>query len=368
MKIILNGSTHEIGINGNDDGANISLASFSLEGMKYAKHRNDVRISVKLLNKGSKKGEGLKGTLSAFRKSSVVSVAETVFSPADVNETVKSKSDFVFHTVTDTTVIERFKLTITDASNNSWTEFFEVPVYRNDLPEIKDFQIADGRKVIVTGRGTGADTIHLGTGNGNGVANPGETIIILIKDGNLLRRSEILVSDELLNTRGENKKMSDYWGTYDHVGGSAKYSAAVVSSLIMGEKTLSTLVEYWMPDAPDHIIKQGIVNIKVTGIDKTPPSVDWVKVTVDNTIMLKLTDGSEIKQVTAKLSLKSDPEVNFTAVLNNDGLNGDGVKGDCIFSYRMPIKGFGFYTMDIAATDSFANRIDVKAPGIFVLH
>jgi hypothetical protein len=49
-------------------------------------------------------------------------------------------------------------------------------------------------------------------------------------------------------------------------------------------------------------------------------------------------------------------------------LDGDKVKGDFIFSYRMPIKGFGFYTMEITAADSFENRIDVKAPGIYVLH
>jgi hypothetical protein len=368
LKIVFNGSTHEIGINSNDAAANIIVDSYSVGGMKYAKHGNDVKISVKLLNKGLKKGENLKGTLTAFKKSSVVSVAETVFGTVNVNETVNSKSDFVFHTVSDTAVIERFKLTINDSNNNSWTEYFEVPVFRNDLPELKDFQIADGRKVIVASQGTGVDTVLIGTGNGDGIPNPGETIVILVKDGGLLRRSEILVSDELLNASGENKRLSDYWGTYDHVGGSAKYSAAVVSSSIKGEKTLCTLVEYWMPDAPNHIIKQGIVNLKVTGSDRTPPSVDWVKVTGDNTIMLKLTDGSEIKHVTAKLSLKSDPNAIYTAELNNDGLNGDKVKGDFIFSYRIPIKGFGFYTMEISAADSFENRIDVKAPGIYVIH
>jgi poly(3-hydroxybutyrate) depolymerase len=368
LKIVFNGSTHEIGINSTDAAANIILESYSVEGMKYAQHGNDVRISVKLLNKGLKKGENLKGTLSAFRKSSVVTVAETVFGTVNVNEIVRSKSDFVFHTVSDTTVIERFKLTITDGNNNSWTEFFEVPAFRKDLPELKDFQVADGRKVVVASQGTGIDTLMLGTGNGDGIPNPGETIVILVKDGDQLRRCEILVSDGLLNSRGENKRFSDYWGTYDHVGGSAKYSAAVISSSVKGEKILSALVEYWMPDAPNHIIKQGIVNLKVTGIDKTPPSVDWVIVTGDNTIMLKMTDGSEIKHVTAKLSRKSDPNDKYTAELNNDGLDGDKVKGDFIFSYRMPIKGFGFYTMEITAADSFENRIDVKAPGIYVLH
>jgi hypothetical protein len=359
---------HEIGINRGDDAANISLESYTIENMRYAKHKNDVRIRITLLNKGMQKAEGVKATLAAFRKSAVVSSGESGFNTININGTQKSSSAFVFRTVSDTTVIERFKLTITDSNNNSWTEFFEVPVFRGDLPVLNDYQIADGRKVIVAGRGNGKDTLILGTGNGDGVANPGETISILIKDGNMLRRSEILVSDELLNVNGENRRLSDYWGSYDHVGGSAKYSAPVVSSLIKGDKTISTLVEYWMPDAPDHIIKQGIVNLKVTGNDKTPPSVDWAKISGDNTIMVKLTDGSGIKQVGVKISLVNDPKVSSSFILNNDGINGDRVKGDLIFSCKIPGKGFGFYTMDISAVDSFDNRAEVKNSGIYVIH
>lgn len=368
LKIELNGSLHEIGINRGDDAANISLESYTLENMQYAKHKSDVRIRITLLNKGMQKGEGVKATLSAFRKSVIVSSGESVFKTININETQKSTSEFRFSTLSDTTVIERFKLTITDRNNSSWTEYFEVPVFRGDLPVMNDFQIADGRKVIVAGKGNGTDTLILGTGNGDGVANPGETISILVKDGDKLRRSEILVSDELLNPNGENKRLSDYWGTYDHVGGSAKYSAAVISSSIKGDKTLSTLVEYWMPDAPNHIIKQGIVNLKVTGSDKTAPSVEWSKVAGDNTIMVKLTDGSGIKQVSVKLSLVSDPKVNGIYVLNNEGINGDRVSGDLVFSYKIPVKGFGFHTLDITASDSFDNKIELRTPGIFVVH
>jgi len=368
LKIDFNGSLHEIGINRTDDAANISFGSYTIENMKYAKHKSDVRIRITLLNKGMKKGEGVKATLSAFRKSSVVSTGESFYNIIDINGTQKSTSDFVFRTLTDTTIIERFKLTITDRNNNSWTEYFEVPVFRGDLPVLNDYQVADGRKVIVAAKGAGADTLILGTGNGDGIANPGETISILVKDGDKLRRSEILSADDLLNVNGENKRLSDYWGTYDHVGGSAKYSAAVVSSSVKGDKTLSMVVEYWMPDAPDHIIKQGIVNLKVTGNDKTPPSVDWAKITGDNTIMIKLTDGSGIKQVGVRISLVNDPKVISSFILNNEGINGDRVNGDLIFSYKIPVKGFGFCNMEISASDSFDNKIEFKAPGIYVVH
>ena len=285
-----------------------------------------------------------------------------------MNQIMKAKSDFVFRTYSDTSIIERFILTISDRNNNTWTEYFEVPVFRSNLPEFTDFQIADGRELIVAARGNGSDTIVLGIGNGDGIVNPGETIAILVRDGGMYRRTEILSGDDFLNQMGENKRMSDYWGTYDHVGGSAKYSAAVVASSGAENKTLTALVEYWMPDYPDHIIKQGIVRLRVAGTDKTPPSADWVKVTGDNTIMVKLTDGSEIRKVTAKLILKSDPKVFLTADLNNDGILGDRAKGDFIFSFKLPIRGFGFYNMEITAIDSFSNKMDTKVPGVFVVH
>jgi len=368
LRIEFNGSMHEIGINSSGDDANVCLASYSIEGTKFARHGSDVRISISLLNKGLQRAEGVVATLTAFRKSAVVSRSEVLLGNINMNEILKAKSDFVFRTYSDTTIIERFRLTISDRNNKNWTEYFEVPLFKSDLPEFTDFQIADGREVIVAGSGTGTDTIVLGMGNGDGIVNPGETIAILVKDGDNYRRTEILAGDNLLNPRGENKRMSDYWGTYDHVGGSAKYSAAVVSSSDPGNNILTTLVEYWMPDYPNHIIKQGIVSFSVSGTDKTPPSVDWVKVTGDNTIMVKMTEGSEIRKVAAKLILQNDPKVFFIADLNNDGIIGDMVKGDFIFSYKIPIRGFGFYNMEITATDSFSNKMEVKTPGVFVVH
>ncbi len=368
LRIEFNGSIHEIGINKPGDDANVRMASCDLEGTNFAVHGSDVKISVSLLNKGLQEAKGIVATLTAFRKSAVVSEAVVKFGNIKMNQILKAKSDFVFRTDADTTIIERFILTISDSNNNIWTEYFEIPVFRSNLPELMDFQISDGKEVIVAGRGDSADTLVLGIGNGDGIVNPGETITILVKDGDKYRRTEILSADDFMNQKGENKRMSDYWGTYDHVGGSAKYSAAVVSSSGSENKTLSALVEYWMPDYPDHIIKQGIVRFRVAGTDKTPPSVDWVKVAGDNTIMVKLTDGSEITKVTAKLILRNDPKVFLTADLNNDGILGDRAKGDFIFSYKLPVRGFGFYNMEIMAIDSFSNKMETKVPGVFVVH
>jgi poly(3-hydroxybutyrate) depolymerase len=368
LKISFNGSAHEIGINRGNDKTNICIASYTIENMKYAKHTEDVKITISLLNKGIQKGEGLRASLTAFRKSAVVTRSESDFGTVNMNETVKSNSEFVFHTVTDTTVIERFKLTIKDRNNNKWSEYLEIPVFKKNLPEIKDFQIADGRKVIFANQGNGIDTVALGTGNGDGVANPGESIVVLAKDGDKLRRAEFLVYDPMLNKHGENKRLSDNWGTYDHVGGSAKYSVPVISSSCPSDYIINALVEYWIPDSPDHIIKQGLVNIKVSGKDKTPPSVEWIKVTGDNTLLVKLLDGSALNEVRARLSLKSDPMVAFIADLKDDGSSGDRVTDDNLFSYKIPYRRFGVYTLELSATDSDGNKSEMKAPGTFVVH
>lgn len=368
LKISFNGSIHEIGINKENGKPDLSLASFTVENMKFAKHLSDVKISIYLLNKGVQKGEGIRAKLTAFRKSAVVLKAEAGFGTINMNEIGRSKSEFIIRTVSDTTVIERFKLTITDKSNNMRIEYFELPFYSKDLPEINDFQIADGRKVIVAGSGTGADTLVLGTGNGDGVANPGESIAFLVKDGDMFRRTELLVSDNQFNVHGENKRLSDYWGAYDHVGGSAKYSVPVISSSCPENHVIDAVVEYWLPDYPNHIIKQGKVNIKVTGRDITPPSIEWIRVTGDNTILVKVIDGAEVMQVSAKLSFQGDPLKSFEAELKNDGLNGDISKDDNVFSFRIPVRGFGFYTAEVSATDSFGNNSNLKDNGILVLH
>ena len=99
-----------------------------------------------------------------------------------INKIAESKTPLVFHVNSDTIEIEKFRLTITDKFKNEWVEYFEIPLFKKDLPEIKEFEIADGRVVTVAKEGINEETIFLGKGNGDGVANPGESIVILAKE------------------------------------------------------------------------------------------------------------------------------------------------------------------------------------------
>jgi hypothetical protein len=94
----------------------------------------------------------------------------------------------------------------------------------------------------------------------------------------------------------------------------------------------------------------------------------WVKVNGDNIIQAKLSDGSAIKIVKARLILKTKPDSFLEFELKDDGKNGDIAESDNVFSYKVPEQKFGLYNIEVSATDSFGNSITKTAPGAFVIH
>ena len=98
------------------------------------------------------------------------------------------------------------------------------------MPEIKDFEIADGKIFTVAKSGTDVETVSLGSGNGDGIANPGESIVLFVKDQNKYWRTNLSFRDNYVNPFGVNTRMSDDWTPFDHVGASAKYSVPLISS------------------------------------------------------------------------------------------------------------------------------------------
>ena len=86
MKIPLNGSSHEIGINKKGDAANICIASVEIENMSWATHGKDVSIAIKLLNKGNSAGKKITANLSAIKSSTTIAQSESEFGTIAVNE------------------------------------------------------------------------------------------------------------------------------------------------------------------------------------------------------------------------------------------------------------------------------------------
>jgi poly(3-hydroxybutyrate) depolymerase len=367
LKITINGSIHEIGINKKAEKPDICIASFNLENVSWAIPHKEVAISIKLLNKGLTIGNTVRAILTATKSSTCILKSESTFGDIDINSVRACQVLYTFQVRADSIEIVKFKLSIQDKDKNEWTEFFEIPI-KKELPEIKDFVIADGKKLTVAQGGNNSETVFLGKGNGDGIANPGESIMILARDSNKYWRTNLCFSDKFLNPSGINIRLYDSWDNFDHVGESERFVMPVISSDCPDNHIIKLFAEYWLPDYPLHIIKEGSVNIIVHGNDKTPPQICWVSISGDNIIQVKLYDGSTIHSVKATLILKENPEKSFEIELNDTGMDGDMAESDNVFSKKISEQKFGFYRVVIEAIDSFGNRLIEEANHTYLLH
>lgn len=372
LKIMLNGDLHEIGINKKEDDANISVASWEIKNREWATHNKEAVLSVKLLNKGAGESGKLTAILEPFKQSAVVKNKESIIGNIKPGEVKDVPVEFTF-LVKDQVEMERLRLTIKDENGNQWTDFIDVPI-KTDSPERTDFIIADGKEFEVAAAGDDTVSVFLGKGNGDGIANPGESIVVLINDNGRLHRALLYETDPFINPAGIHIRKSDSWGSYDHVGASAKYSVPVIASEIPEGHTVKFFSEYWLPDYPYHIIKRGTVEIKVTGTDKTPPELKWVKMHGDNTIHANLYDGGEIKSVRAKFALTDTPDMagepvkSFEINLYDNGENGDRASSDRVFGSKIKEMGFGLYKVQIEAEDMYGNKMVKDWDEVMVIH
>ena len=367
LTIDLNGSAHEIGINKKTDKPNISIASLELQDVPWASTGKEVLLRVKVFNKGLSAAQNIRATLLATRANAEVVKGEASLPRIAVNELVALATPLSFRVPADSVEMERFKVRFQDDRKNEWIESFDVPL-RKVAPEIKDFLIADGKIFTVRKSGTDEETLMLGRGNGDGVANPGESIVILVKDQGKLWRSELMGSDPWINPFGISRRESDNWGAMDHVGGSAKYDLPVIASDCPENHPVEFFAEYWLPDYPFHRIRQGVVRFRVTGKDTTPPAIGRISITGDNVLQVSIEDGARAGDVKATLILQNDPAKIIETSLTDEGKNGDAAEDDRVFSARVPDQVYGIFRVVIEARDAFGNQSVQEAKETFVLH
>lgn len=365
LTIELDGSGHEIGINKKNDKPNLAIASVNVEGKPWATAGEETRVSLEILNKGLSAANNIRMEVSATRASATVTQGNYSIRNIDLNKTAKATFSFVVKP--DSIEMERFRLTLKDEKNNEWVEHFVIPL-QPKLNEITAFEIADGKTLIVADAGNSTDTVALGTGNGDGIANPGESIVVVIRDHGKLWRADLTGKDPYINPHGINIRKSDNWSSFDHVGASAKYDQPVISSECPQNHPVEFAVEYWLPEYPLHIIKRGFVRFNIKGNDTTPPSIEDVQLTGDNVFSVKLYDGGQIRQVRATLTDEKDPAKNVTIQLTDDGLNGDRVANDRVFSQTVPGQVFGIFKGVVDAEDAFGNKKHFEAQRTFVAH
>ena len=366
LVIQLDGSSHEIGINKKGDKPNIRIASVEVQNGGWITEGKDVSLSIQLVNKGLSVAKNVNAKLSAEKSNVTFKQGRSAFDNITAGEVRSGKANFTFQVKPGVEIV-RFKLAVQDENKNEWFDVIEMPV-KKDAPIIQEFEIADGKTFTVAKGGNDLETIVLGKGNGDGTANPGESIVILVKDAQKHWRTDLYAADPYVNPFGIAVRKSDYWGNYDHVGASAKFHIPLIASNCPENHAMEFFAEYWLPDYPLHTIRQGVVKIQIKGRDATAPQVQWLQVTGNNVIRAKIIDGSKLASVKAKLILKNDPTKSFEVELNDGGNTGDGAEGDNVFSKQIPADKFGIYRVVIEAIDSHGNKTNEERADDFVLH
>lgn len=171
ISLAVNGQYHQIGINEKNASPEIVFLSHQVDDKNiFLSHKKECGLKIRLLNRGGSMGSGIKVTLTTSAKGVTIAnpVAEAgsigkgqviwlpaAFKVTASNEPVADGSPFYV----------RFNLSITDKKGNTWQDEFDAPVFY-DVPEFTDIGIDDG------------DSEIFGSGNGNNIAEPGETIMI----------------------------------------------------------------------------------------------------------------------------------------------------------------------------------------------
>lgn len=201
----VNHERHQIGIFRKGDPPEITLLEYKVnEGGLFLDHKKECRISIRLLNRGGTAADKIKVILSTSKKG--VSVTEPSASLDRLESCTMAWIPMSFKVLASNDPPHdgspfriRFTLTISDNTGHTWTDEFDAPVYY-DVPEFTQIGIDDG------------DSDIFGSGNGNNIAEPGETVMIYeISDGS--RRLRLYYDDPYIDgERLYDEIQPDKWG------------------------------------------------------------------------------------------------------------------------------------------------------------
>ena len=104
---------------------------------------------------------------------------------------------------------------------------FEVPLFPAAGParQFTDFEIADGRAMTAWRHANEQAETVFGEGNRDGQAAPGESFVVLLKDGDAWRPAELFSNDPCLDT---GMRGADPWDYMDHQLASMPYTVSAV--------------------------------------------------------------------------------------------------------------------------------------------
>ena len=341
----LDGDVHEIGIS--DVAAPIlTLAGSRIVNAPRATAGQSLRLKLSLLNKGAAEARNVRASVKSPAPGVTVRTPRISLPRIAAGESAEVPEELLVEL--DDAGREMLRLLI----NLDGVDVpLDVPVFPKADP-IAGYVIADGTKLPVWQRAVQRSESVLGVGNGDGKAQPGEMIVIAARDGNAVRPVEVFTSDPCLDT---SKRVSDPWAAYDNVGATAKYTILLIASSCSGPRDIPLFVRYQLPNKPEHVLKDHVLTLSISGRDTTPPHAESAAVRHWNRLEARITDGARVASAVATVT-SGATVLRFP--LNDDGRGGDLAARDGIFTGLAPNPPVGRYALRIEAKDEFGNSTD----------
>lgn len=171
LSFSVNYENHVIGIFQKNDPPEIAYVTHKVNDKGiFLDHKRECLLGIRLLNRGGSEAKGIKVNLSSSTEGVKIANPTIELENLDSGELKWLPVDFKVtasnRPTTDGSPFRvRFNLTITDNKKHIWNDEFDAPVFY-DVPEFNNVGIDDG------------DSEIFGSGNGNNIAEPGETLMI----------------------------------------------------------------------------------------------------------------------------------------------------------------------------------------------
>jgi S-formylglutathione hydrolase FrmB len=342
LRVSIDGHLHEIGV-AETPRAIVAPAGWRVVDAPWAVAGAPVRLAITLVNKGAAEARNVRATISSPNPGVVFRPRELRRARLGPGEQVESRELVVTVNDPDREVL---KLMIRIET----IEYpLEIPLFSSagDFPELT---IADGVQLPVWERALNRTTRLVGTGNGDGAADRGETVALAVRDGEAYRLVELLTSHPCADV---TRRVSDSWGSYDNVGASAKWSLLLVSSSCATDGAIPVVLRYQRPSKPEHALVEGSTVLRIRGVDRTAPQAEWAAIRDWNVLEVQVREGGRVR--TARAALRQQDGAELLVRLNDEGREGDRTAGDGIFSGLVAGAPAGVYQVMLSAEDEFGN-------------
>ena len=264
LHLTLDGNRHEIGITRQPQPV-LAISGWQVRSGPWAIAGKPVRLALEVLNKGSLAASGITVQVSSTNPGVSIKATDLKLANLEPGARAPAAPELRFIVRDPAREIVRFQVRLRDASGAASEFPLYVPLFP-DVPALPGFRVLDGAQVPLWYEAVKRAERSLGTGNADGIANPGETIAIAAPDGDAFRAVELFSSDPCVNL---DQRLSDPWGAYDHVGNTAKVSLALISSRCPEGHEITFFARYWRPNKPEHELVQGVVRVRVTSRNPT---------------------------------------------------------------------------------------------------